>query len=320
MSLTTIMDKQFALDVQKGLTSTPKALSSKYFYDKKGDALFQQIMKLEEYYPTRCEYEIFDTYKNDWLHLFQSTGKPFQLIEFGAGDGFKTKVLLDAFTETESNFQYVPIDISKNVLNILEKDLQQRYPNLDIQSINDDYFKALDRLENNTTHRKVILFLGSNIGNFSQDEAISFLTQIQKRLSKDDLILIGIDLKKNPETILSAYNDKKGVTKEFNLNLLARINHELTANFDLDKFIHAPIYNPLNGEAQSYLVSIEEQNVFIECIGETIHFEAWEAIHTEISKKYSINGISNLLEKAGMKLVKHYFDEKRYFLDTVWKK
>ncbi len=320
MQKTIVINQQFAQDVLDGLSSTPKTLSSKYFYNKKGDALFQQIMALDEYYLTRAEYAIFDRYKKDWLTLFQNTGKPFQLIEFGAGDCYKTKVLLDAFTETKSDFQYVPIDISKNILEVLEADLTERYPNLDIQPVNNDYFKALEELDKNTTHRKVILFLGSNIGNFTDEQAIAFLSEVKQRLSKDDLILIGVDLKKKPETILAAYNDKKGVTRDFNLNVLHRINDELGGDFQVENFMHSPIYDPLTGEARSYLVTTKAQTVRIDALEQSFEFEAWEAIHTEISRKYSLNQLEDLAEKAGFAETKHFFDEQKYFVDTIWRR
>ncbi|MEZ4885075.1 MAG: L-histidine N(alpha)-methyltransferase [Chitinophagales bacterium] len=314
------IDRQFAEDVRSGLSSSPKTLPPKYFYDEKGDAIFQQIMELEEYYPTRCEYSIFDTYKKDWLQLFQNTGKPFRLIEFGAGDGYKTKILLDAFTQTKANFQFVPIDISANILKMLEGDLTESYPNLDVQPFNGDYFEALESLETDTIYRKVVLFLGGNIGNFIESEAISFLSEIQQRLSKDDLLLMGVDLKKNPKTILDAYHDKEGVTEAFNHNLLTRINKELGGNFKLENFIHFPTYNPLTGDTKSYLVANKTHEVHIEALDQTFFFEAWEAIDTEISKKYALSGVERLAQKAGFEVVKHYFDSQKYFVDTVWRK
>lgn len=311
---------QFANDVQAGLSSSPKTLPSKYFYDKKGDALFQQIMKLEEYYPTNCEHEIFSIYKKDWLQLFQNQGKPFKLIEFGAGDGLKTKILLETFTQANTEFQYVPIDISKNVLNILEKDVKKLYSDLDIQCFHGDYFEGLKSLQEHTEYRKVILFLGGNIGNFTDDEAIEFLSQIQQFLSKGDLILIGIDLKKHPQTILDAYNDKEGVTKEFNYNLLTRINHELRGNFNLENFLHFPTYNPVSGDTKSYLVANKAHEVYIEALQQTFHFEAWEPIFTEVSKKYSLSEVENLANQSGFQLVQHFLDNRNYFVDTIWKK
>ena len=314
------INQQFATDIAAGLSSFPKRLPAKYFYDEKGDAIFQQIMGLEEYYPTRCEYEIFERHKKQLLELFQNTGKPFKLLEFGAGDGHKTKVLLDLFTTQKAVFQYVPIDISANILEVLEADLISCFPNLDIRPFNGDYFEALESLDGDTSYRKVVIFLGGNIGNFEAAEAILFLKEIEKRLSKDDLIMVGIDLKKNPQTILDAYYDKKGVTSAFNYNLLTRINNELDGNFELDNFLHFPTYNPLTGDTKSFLVAKKTHGVQLKAIDQSFEFEAWEAIDMEISKKYGLKGVSNLAKQAGFELVEHFFDSKKFFVDTVWRK
>ena len=306
-------------DVAAGLSANPKELSSKYFYDKKGSYLFQQIMQLDEYYLTNCEFEIFETYRKNLLELFQNTNKPFQLIEFGAGDGLKTKLLLETFVNANADFQYLPIDISKDILEELSDSLAIQFPTLDVQTIHNDYFKGLESLEKETNYRKVVLFVGANIGNFDSESAKQFLAEIKKRLSKDDLLLVGFDLKKDPATILAAYNDRRGVTRDFNLNLLTRLNRELGANFDLTKFIHAPIYNPSNGMTESFLVSTENQEVYIKELDQTFIFEAWEAIHTEISKKYGLQEIERLAESIGFSVVEHFLDDKKYFVDTIWK-
>ena len=311
------MKNQFALDVLEGLNSTPKTLPSKYFYDKKGDELFQQIMELEEYYLTRCEYEIFQTYKGDLLKVFANSSHKFNLVEFGAGDGYKTKVLLKHFLKEGANFQYVPIDISGNVLELLENSLRQEMPGLGVKGIKNDYFKALGQLENGNT-RNVIFFLGSNIGNFRHEQAISFLSELYESLRSGDLLLIGFDLKKDPGVILKAYDDCQEVTKEFNLNLLDRINNELEGSFDRNAFRHCPTYNPLTGTTESFLVSTKEQT--IEIMDSAIHFEAWEAIHTEISQKYSLGNISEMAEKVGFTVKANFFDQRRYFVDSVWEK
>ncbi len=311
------MNNQFAHDVLDGLNSTPKTLPSKYFYDKTGDDLFQQIMKLDEYYLTRSEYQIFDTYKNEFLELFRKDVEKFNLVEFGAGDGYKTKVLLESFIKAKATFNYVPIDISANVLDQLETSLKKELPELKVKSIRDDYFKALKRLENGGT-KDVVLFLGSNIGNFTRERADEFLKGLYDGLNKGDMVLIGFDMKKNPQVILDAYNDNKGVTAAFNFNLLDRINNELEGNFDLDKFQHHPIYNPLTGTTSSFLVSKERQTV--EIMDSAIQFDAWEAIHMEISQKYDLKTVNELAATAGFKIVKNFYDQNKYYLNTVWEK
>lgn len=194
----------FAHDVLEGLSAPQKRLPSKYFYDKEGDALFQAIMGMPEYYLTRSEYEILDMHKEVLQQLFQNGSGRFNLIEFGAGDGLKTKLLLKHFTEAGVDFKYVPIDISENVLQILTEDLQSSIPNLKVEAVCDDYFKALSQLKQTADRRNIVLFLGSNIGNFSEKEAINFLSRLAEGLNPHDMIVIGFDLKKDPEQILAS--------------------------------------------------------------------------------------------------------------------
>lgn len=316
---TIVLNNTFATDVIDGLSAKPKFLSSKYFYDEKGDAIFQQIMDMPSYYLTRSEYQIFDTHKDSLLQLFGANQTPFHLIEFGAGDGLKTKVLLQHFLNKEASFRYLPIDISENVLGLLMNDLAVNFPTLEVEPLANDYFKALDILNKQEhTERKVVLFLGSNIGNFMHDQAIDFLRQMREHLNPNDLLLVGFDLKKDPAIILDAYNDKEGVTASFNLNLLDRINAEFDGDFDTSKFMHSPTYNPLTGATKSYLVSTHDQIVTLDKLGKSFHFEAWEAIDMEISQKYSLSTIEHLAEEAGFEVTSNFFDKDKNFVDSVW--
>lgn len=316
----TIEINTFAEDVREGLMQSPKTLPSKYFYNEKGDKLFQTIMGLGEYYLTRCEFEIFKGQKQQFLEQFLGNDETFKLIELGAGDGTKTKVLLNHFVRAGVDFTYAPIDISQNVLDILEEDLSQSIPELKVETAQGDYFEALARLNKKHEAKEVVLFLGSNIGNFSIEGAHEFLGQLSANLSSGDLLLIGFDLMKNPQTILNAYNDKLGVTREFNMNLLDRMNDELGANFNTDKFKHFPTYNPITGETRSHLVSIENQSVFIEALDESFEFDAWEAIHTEVSQKYSPKMIQEFARRSGFRIVHDFTDECGYFVDSLWEK
>lgn len=309
------VDSTFAKDVREGLESSPKRISSKYFYDEKGDALFQQIMQLEEYYPTDCEFEIFEAHKEE---LKRDVGaERFQLIELGAGDGTKTKILIDHFLRTNTDFSYAPIDISKSVLTHLERDLAQRWPQLSVTTVANEYFGGLERLAANN-ERKLVLFLGGNIGNMTQEEAQSFLESLGQHLQTGDLILIGFDLQKDPQTIINAYSDSKGITAQFNLNLLNRINNELGGNFQLDCFQHWATYNPVSGATESHLISTCEQEVFIEALDESFHFDAWEAMHTELSLKYNLPQIEALAESCGFAPKQIYTDDRSYFVDVLW--
>jgi L-histidine N-alpha-methyltransferase len=314
------MNTQFYRDVLDGLTSNPKYLSSKYFYDARGDKLFQQIMALPEYYLTRCEYSILKKYRKELFELFSaSESNAFDLIELGAGDGTKTKLLLEHFVKKKSSFTYYPIDISENVLKQLINSLQQEMPELQVKGIPKDYFSSIKEINaGDRSGKKVVLFLGSNVGNFNKNTAASFLQQLSGALNPGDDVLIGLDLKKDPRIVQKAYDDDAGVTKAFNLNLLERINRELKADFNPEHFVHYAIYDPQDGSAKSYLISSKDQTVNL--LGKTISFAAWEAIHVETSQKFDQKMINTLAANSGFEIVKNFFDEKSYFVDTLWRK
>lgn len=304
-----------ASDVQEGLLRTPRKLPSKYFYDARGDELFQAIMRMPEYYLTDCEYEILETHRQDILdHIGHHR---FELAELGAGDGYKTKVLLRHFLEQDMDFRYCPVDISGNVLRELEESLQSELPDLAFNCLQGDYFKMLEELQCRSDAPKVILFLGANIGNMTREEALVFLQRIRANMHPEDRLLIGFDLKKDPDIILQAYNDPAGITAAFNLNLLRRINRELAANFDLDQFRHWETYNPMTGATKSYIVSTQHQTVTIGALQRSFTFAAWEAIDVELSQKYSLPEVESLLAEANLTPEQHFQDQRNYFLDTL---
>ncbi|WP_128546440.1 L-histidine N(alpha)-methyltransferase [Larkinella soli] len=307
-------------EVRTGLARTPKRLSSRFFYDAEGSRIFQEIMHLPEYYLTRSEYEIISQQKEEMLRLFERPGEAFELIELGAGDGLKTKVLLEHFRQRQARFTYVPIDISADALDQLTRDLRGRWPDLAVEPLHDDYFRALETLSSRSEARKVVLFLGSNIGNFSEKEAIDFYRRLYAKLRPGDLVLTGIDLRKHPAVIQAAYNDRQGLTRAFNLNLLRRINRELEGEFDLSAFSHYEIYNPETGEARSYLVSEKKQDVRIGRLGLTVSFAYGEVIHTEISRKYNRTEIRRLAEATGFTPTAWFTDCREYFVDVVFER
>lgn len=309
----------FEEDVAKGLSAFPKSLSSKYFYDKKGDKLFQDIMAMPTYYLTNSEYEIISSQKEEISAAFQGENG-FDLIELGAGDGKKTKVLLKYLSEQEIDFSYLPIDISQNVLDGLKDSVEKEIPGIDIRPQQGTYFEVLEDLASYNTRKKVIMVLGSNIGNLLHPKAIEFLANIQAGMNTNDLLFMGFDQKKNPQTILDAYNDKEGITAAFNKNILHRINRELDANFDVDQFLHWEVYDPETGTAKSYLVSKKEQQVQINKIALDIHFNAWETIHTEISQKYDDDVVSWLADEAGLQITDQFTDTKAYYKNYLFKK
>ncbi|MBR9910924.1 MAG: L-histidine N(alpha)-methyltransferase [Gammaproteobacteria bacterium] len=311
------MIDQFAKDVDAGLSKAEKTLPSKYFYDEKGDALFVQIMKMPEYYLTRSEMEIFSEQTQALVESFQADkGVYFELIELGPGDGTKTRKLLEVLSQEGYQFEYMPVDFSKNALDKLEQSLQKNLPQVSVKPKHGDYFDILGSVKD-SHHPKVVLFLGSNIGNMSDALAGHFLYQLGANLSKDDKLLLGADLLKSADIVLPAYNDERGITRAFNLNLLQRINTELGGSFDLDGFEHAPEYHESDGIAKSYLMSNCEQSVEIKATGKSYHFRAGEKILTEISRKYNDEILNGILEETDFFITAKFTDSDHYFADYL---
>jgi L-histidine Nalpha-methyltransferase len=317
MHISTI-DRELKKAVEHGLGAAHKSLPSWLFYDERGDRIFQMIMRMPEYYPTSCEYEILERHKEDLLRYFESQQKPFRLIELGAGDGLKTEILLKHLYAHRVKFTYQPVDISASVLDQLSRRLKTFLPELDILPVNKSYFRAVEDL--NGEEKKVIFFLGANIGNFTQQEALAFLKNISAHLQGQDLALIGFDLKKDPRIIARAYDDKGGITKAFNLNMLCRLNHELDAEFIIENFDHYASYDPETGAARSFLVSLRDQDVPVRALQKVYHFAHWETINTEISQKYDLLMIERILSEAGLEIVDLFFDTGHFFCDVLVKR
>jgi L-histidine N-alpha-methyltransferase len=210
----------------------------------------------------------------------------------------------------------LPIDISDNVISYLNITLPVTLPGFQMTGLNGEYFDMLKKAASISSRRKVVMFLGSNIGNMPVNDAEAFCRELHNHLSPGDMLLIGIDLKKNPKTVLAAYNDKEGITKRFNLNLLERINRELMADFELAKFEHYPVYDPETGSCKSYLISVEDQQVKIH--NESIHFAKDEYIYMEISQKYTVMQTNQMAESAGFRPENIFFDSKKWFIDAIW--
>ncbi len=312
-----IKNNSFYNDVITGLQGTPKRLNSKYFYDANGDKLFQDLMNCDEYYPTNCELEIFSERTDEITNALIADGDAFDLIELGAGDAMKSTYLLKDLLAKKADFTYLPIDISHNVISYLNITLPVTLPGLNITGLNGEYFEMLKKAASISSRRKVVLFLGSNIGNMAVPEAIEFCRELRKHLSEGDMVLIGMDLKKDPKVVLAAYNDKEGITKRFNLNLLARINRELNANFDLAKFDHYPTYDPETGACKSYLISLADQTVTISG-KETISFQKDEYIYMEISQKFTLMQTDQIAINTGFVPLTQFFDAKKWFVDAIW--
>lgn len=312
--------ERFASAVSEGLSATEKRLPSRYFYDARGDRIFQAIMRSPEYYLTDCEFEIFESQADAITRAMAGDDhtEPFEMVELGAGDGLKTRLLLQAAMAGGLELTYVPIDISPDVLGQLRDTLADELPRLRVHSQTGEYFDALDRLSDDGP-RRVYLFLGGNIGNFPPDAAKHFLRGLRRRMREQDLLFIGLDLQKDPRTILSAYNDSAGHTRDFNLNLLRRINHELGGDFDLDCFAHYPSYDPQTGAAKSFLVSEIDQVVNVARLDRSFRFHAGEVIFMEISQKYDDELINELALTAGFEVVGEYRDRRGYFTDQFWR-
>ena len=308
---------ELAQHVAEGLRRAPKTLSSMYFYDDAGSRLFQQIMNLPEYYPTRAEFAIFREHGAAIAAaLSPAGGGDFALVELGAGDGAKTKLLLRELLAAGAPFTYAPVDISAGAMTGLVAALKQELPTLDVAPVVADYATALTELPTRPGS-KAVLFLGSNIGNFGPAERLDFLRQLAAPLAPADRLLIGFDLQKDPRRIRAAYDDAQGVTAAFNLNLLTRLNRELAADFDLAHWQHYTDYSPLNGAVRSFLVSTRAQQVRVAALDETFDFAAWEVIHTENSYKFTLPQIEDLAAEAGLRVVEYFTDAATDFADVV---
>ena len=319
METVSVPKNEIAHDVLKGLTSTPKYLLPKYFYDDNGSRIFTEIMSMPEYYLTRCEKEILTSQKESLTREFiKGNPQQIELIELGSGDGQKTKLLLKHMLLREVPFSYIPVDISSDANKWLVENFAKEMPELKVNARTGDYFEIMHNLNGHPGTRRIVLFLGSNIGNFSDEEKTLFLGQFASFLNKGDKVLMGFDLKKSPEVILKAYNDPHGHTRRFNINLLLRLNRELEADFDPDLFEHHATYDPITGAAKSYLVSTAAQSIYFKKLNLTFHFKQWEPIFMEMSNKFDLASISKLARDFGFEVEDNFFDRKKYFVDSLW--
>ncbi|NNE31239.1 MAG: L-histidine N(alpha)-methyltransferase [Winogradskyella sp.] len=312
------MENTFAQDVLKGLSAKDKYLSSMYFYDDNGSRIFREIMNMPEYYLTDAEFEILSMQSKQIYEALNFSG-PFNIVELGAGDGFKTFKLLEYLVTNNIDVHYIPIDISQEAIDMLTKNLNQRLPNLKIHPRVGDYFEILK--DNRVSeYPSLLLFLGGNIGNYLEDKAKELLRLVNRNMKLGDKLLIGIDIKKNPIVIQNAYFDNHGITKRFNLNLLLRINRELDADFKIDDYDFYCHYNPITGNVNSYIVSLRKQTVELKALNKSITFDYNELIWTELSKKYSLEEIEKLAVASSFKLTTNFLDCKHYFADSLWEK
>ena len=307
------IEKTFAEDISSSLIGNSKFIAPKFFYDKKGSDLFEKICTLSEYYPTRTEIDIL---KNLSIELPSYLDETFRLVELGSGASVKTRLILDIFTSLQDTTEYFPIDISE-ILTESSEQLLKDYDGLHITGIIDTYEGGLEFLKNYDDKNNLIIFLGSSFGNFSPNAGREFLKKINSTMKSGDLFLIGLDLIKDKQILESAYNDSLGVTAQFNLNVLSRINDELDADFNLDNFLHYSIYNKEDQRIEMYLKSLARQSVIISKSNLLLNLEKNELIHTEHSHKYSLDQIRELLESIGFKIKHIWLDDKKYFSLTL---
>jgi dimethylhistidine N-methyltransferase len=312
---------RFGKDVFLGLMRTQKVIPSKYMYDTIGSKLYEEIMNLPEYYLVKAEHNSLTNAKVELSNILSETN--FNLIELGAGNAYKTKILLKQFLHDNLNFEYTPIDISETSMKHLIDSLNTEFPQLTTHGLVADYFDALNHLsekrnrENKT--RNVILFLGSNIGNFSFEDAVDFIFTLWRSLRNNDFVLMGFDLRKEIDLMIASYNDNQGITSKFNLNVLERINHELGGHFDISKFKHYEPYNVQTGAMESYLISLEDQEIHIDKFERSFKFKQWEPIFMERSYKYSMDDIRNLAKITGFKVESMFQDENNFFINSLWR-
>ncbi|MCE9593602.1 MAG: L-histidine N(alpha)-methyltransferase [Planctomycetes bacterium] len=308
---------EFAREVLEGLSAKPKHLPCKWFYDARGSELIESIMDLDEYYLTRCEAEIFEEHAAELLRALGK--KPFELVDLGAGDGRKTGILIRRFQDLGARFGFFSIDISESASAKLATELSRSFPALHGETLVADYATGLASLAERSRERKLVLFLGSNIGNASFEGARAFLRELWLSLDDGDLVLVGADLKKDVTTLRAAYDDPRGVTAAFNLNLLSRMNRELGGDFDLERFRFYCTWEPRTSAIESYLISQAEQRVTLDAVGRAFDFEAQEAIHTESSRKYSLGELDELALAAGFVREGLFRDRRGWFADALWR-
>ncbi len=305
--------KSFADEISFSLNQDFKFINPKFFYDKKGSELFEKICDLSEYYPTKTEIGILKKLKDELPPYLDA---PFRLVELGSGSSVKTRLILDILNQIQEKIEYLPIDISE-ILTESSALLQRDYKNLHITGIIDTYEGGLEFLKNYDDQKNLIIFLGSSFGNFTSDEGKEFLEKINSTMKKDDLFLIGLDMVKNKMILENAYNDSQGITAQFNLNVLSRINDELDADFDLNNFAHHAIYNENDQRIEMYLKSLVNQSVIISKANISLTLKQNELIHTEHSHKYKLSQIRELMHQTGFSIKNTWLDENDHFALTL---
>ncbi len=303
-------DDGFAGAVYSGLSRASKSLPCIWLYDATGSNLFEAICDLPEYYLTRSEREILTSYAPE---MIRGLPDDVTLVELGSGSAMKTRLLIEALLDKQETLRFTPIDISRTALEGSLNELLDSYPNLEIVAVAAEYQEGVAALKWENSGPELILWLGSSIGNLTRLEAALFLENLRGEMSKEDRLLVGVDLRKSREVLEPAYDDAAGVTAKFNRNVLARVNTELGGNFDLQGFDHLAHYNEEEGRIEMHLVSVRDQKVTIEDLGLDVDFREGERIHTENSYKYSLEEIDLLAKNADLRVEGQWFDQDQRF-------
>src|SRR5271166_5112347 len=298
-----------ALEVREGLGATPKRLPAKLFYDEIGSELFEQITELPEYYLTRTERSILESFAGE---ILQQAGPSLTLVELGAGTASKTCVLIEELLQHQSRALFYPIDVSPSALDEAMRRLGRQFPSLRVNPIVADYTGGVPALAR-ITGRKLVLYIGSSIGNFEPCEAIGILRRIRRTLRPGDALLLGADYAKKSTILVPAYDDAQGVTASFNKNILARLNRELDADFDLDQFRHVAVWNKRCSRMEMHLESLRSQGVFLPVLNMDVAFSPGERIHTENSYKYTAEMVEAILRESGFRLEQSWYDRQKWF-------
>jgi dimethylhistidine N-methyltransferase len=296
-------------DVVKGLTATPKRLSPKYFYDAAGSALFEEITQLPEYYLTSTELGIFQQYAQE---MIAAAGRELTVLELGAGSAAKSIVLLRHLQAQQPCLRYIPIDLSESALDEAVIRVAAALPMVQVTPAVMDYTDGVDDA-GRTEGRKLVLYIGSSIGNFEPFQAGALLSKIRAGLHPGDSVLLGTDMRKAPSILIPAYDDSKGVTAAFNKNVLAHINRELDADFDLEAFAHRAIWNSAASRMEMHLESLSEQSVHLRAANLSVRFRKGETIHTENSYKFTMPMLRAIAQNAGLAIEHTWSDSRGWF-------
>ena len=303
-------ETSFGEEVERGLTGPSKRIPCRFLYDERGSQLFEQICGTPEYYVTRAEQEILADRSEEIANIFPS---PITLAELGSGSSSKTRLLIEALLRRHGGLRYLPVDISRTMLEASSLDLIDRYDALEIRAIASEYSAGLRHVGAETDRSKLIAWLGSNAGNYERADAAKLLGSVRSAMAPSDRLLIGIDLRKDRETLENAYDDAQGVTAKFTVNLLDRINRDLGGHFDLEQFRHRAVYDEAEGRMEIGLVSLRHQRVVVDALDLEIDLAVGEFIHLEHAVKYSPSEIKELAASAGMRAERGWLDSRKRF-------